>query len=73
MASRRQRCRQARYQRYTKVHELHRGGHTQLEIAEKVGIGAETVASANEFQLAFPAMASLALAWRSGCDTTLDI
>jgi hypothetical protein len=33
----------ARYQRYTKVHELHRGGHTQLEIAEKVGIGAETV------------------------------
>jgi hypothetical protein len=25
------------------VHELHRGGHTQLEIAEKVGIGAETV------------------------------
>jgi transposase len=41
--TRRQRCRQARYQRYTKVHELHRGGHTQLEIAEKVGIGAETV------------------------------
>jgi transposase len=41
--ARRQRCRQARYQRYTKVHELHRGGHTQLEIAEKVGIGAETV------------------------------
>jgi transposase len=39
----RQRCRQARYQRYTKAHELHRGGHTQLEIAEKVGIGAETV------------------------------
>jgi transposase len=28
--ARRQRCRQARYQRYTKVHELHRGGHTQL-------------------------------------------
>jgi hypothetical protein len=26
--TRRQRCRQARYQRYTKVHELHRGGHT---------------------------------------------
>jgi transposase len=25
------------------VHELHRGGHTHLEIAEKVGIGAETV------------------------------
>jgi transposase len=41
--TRRQRCRQARYQRYTKVHELHRGGHTQLKIAEKVGIGAETV------------------------------
>jgi hypothetical protein len=41
--TRRQRCRQARHQRYTKVHELHRGGHTQLEIAEKVGIGAETV------------------------------
>ena len=41
--ARRQRCRQARYQRYTKVHELHRGGHTQLEVAEKVGIGAETV------------------------------
>ena len=30
-------------QRYTKVHELHQGGHTQLEIAEKVGMGAETV------------------------------
>jgi transposase len=41
--ARRRRCRQARYQRYTKVHELHRGGHAQLEIAEKVGIGAETV------------------------------
>jgi hypothetical protein len=41
--ARRQRCRQARYQRYTKVHELHRGGQTQLEIAEKVGVGAETV------------------------------
>jgi transposase len=27
--TRRRRCRQARYQRYTKVHELHRGGHTQ--------------------------------------------
>jgi hypothetical protein len=40
---RRQRCQQARYQRYTKVHELHRGGHTQLAIAEKAGIGAETV------------------------------
>ena len=41
--ARSQRCRQARYQRYTKVHELHRGGHTQLAIAEKVGIGAETI------------------------------
>jgi transposase len=36
--ARRQRCRQARYRRYTKVHELHRGGQTQLEIAENVGI-----------------------------------
>jgi hypothetical protein len=40
--------------------------------------GIESVAFANEFKLAFPAMASLALAslalaWRSGCDTTLDI
>jgi predicted transcriptional regulator len=41
--ARRQRCRQARYQRYTKVHELQREGQTQLEIAKKVGIGAETV------------------------------
>lgn len=41
--ARRKRCRQACYQRYTKVHELHRRGHTQLQIAEKVGIGAETV------------------------------
>jgi transposase len=41
--ARRQRCRQARYQWYTKVHELHQGGHTQLEIAEKAGIGAVTV------------------------------
>ena len=41
--TRRQRCRQARYQRYTKVHELQREGHTQLQIAEQVGIGAETV------------------------------
>jgi Transposase len=30
-------------QRYTKVHELHQGDHTQPEIAEKVGMGAETV------------------------------
>jgi transposase len=41
--ARRQRCRQARYQRYPTVHELHRQGQTQLEIADKVGIGAETV------------------------------
>jgi hypothetical protein len=41
--ARRQRCRQARYQRYLTVHELHRQGQTQLEIADKVGIGAETV------------------------------
>ena len=43
ISARRQRCRKARYQRYTKVHELQREGHTQLQIAEKVGIGAETV------------------------------
>jgi transposase len=42
--ARRQRCRQARYQRYMSVHELRRQGRTQLEIAERVGIGAETVA-----------------------------
>jgi transposase len=41
--ARRQRCRQARHQRYTKVHELQQEGQTQLEIVEKVGIGAETV------------------------------
>jgi transcriptional regulator with XRE-family HTH domain len=41
---RRQRCRQSRYQRYVTVHELRRQGQTQLQIAEKVGIGAETVA-----------------------------
>ncbi len=33
----------ARYQRYMTVHELHRQGHTQQEIAEKVGIKADTV------------------------------
>ena len=42
--ARRQRCRQARYQRYLKVRELRRQGQTQLEIAARVGIGAETVA-----------------------------
>ncbi len=41
--ARRQRCRQARYQRYMTVRELHRQGHTQQEIAEKVGIRADTV------------------------------
>jgi transposase len=43
LEARRQRCRQARYQRYMTVHELHRQGHTQQEIAEKVGIRADTV------------------------------
>jgi transposase len=41
--ARRQRCRQARYQRYMAVRELHRQGHTQQEIAERVGIRADTV------------------------------
>jgi transposase len=41
--ARRQRCRQARYQRYMTVHELRRQGHTQQEIGEKVGIRADTV------------------------------
>jgi transposase len=39
-----QRCRQARYERYRTVVELGRQGNTQLQIAEKVGVGAETVA-----------------------------
>jgi hypothetical protein len=42
--ARRQRCRQAHYQRYISVRELRRKGQTQLEIAEAVGIGAETIA-----------------------------
>lgn len=42
--ARRQRCRQARYERYLAVVELGRHGHTQLSIAETLGIGAETVA-----------------------------
>ena len=42
--ARRRRCRQARYERYRAVIELGRQGHTQLAIAEKVGIGPETVA-----------------------------
>jgi hypothetical protein len=36
-----QRCRQARYERYQAVVELRRQGNTQLQIAEKVGVGAE--------------------------------
>jgi transposase len=39
-----QRCRQARYERYQAVIELSNQGYTQLEIAERVGIGAGTVA-----------------------------
>jgi transposase len=39
-----QRCRAARYERYLAVVELGRQGQTQLAIAEKVGVGAETVA-----------------------------
>jgi transposase len=41
---RRLRCREARYQRYLAVVEAHRQGQTQLEIARKVGMSAETVA-----------------------------
>jgi len=42
--ARRQRCRQARYERYRAVVELGRQGHTQLAIAEKMGMAADTVA-----------------------------
>jgi len=42
--ARRQRCRQARYQRYLAVVELRRQGYTQLAIAERIGIRSETVA-----------------------------
>jgi len=42
--ARRQRCRQARYQRYLAVLDLHRQGHTQLAIADKIGIGPTTIA-----------------------------
>jgi transposase len=42
--ARRQRCRQARYERYLAVVELHRQGHTQLAIAERIGIRPETIA-----------------------------
>ena len=41
--ARRQRCRQARHQRYMEVHALHRQGQTQLQIAEKTGIDPGTV------------------------------
>jgi transposase len=41
---RRLRCREARYQRYVAVVEAHRQGQTQLQIARKVGMSAETVA-----------------------------
>ncbi len=37
-------CRRARYERYLAVVELGRQGHTHLAIAERVGVGAETVA-----------------------------
>jgi transposase len=42
--ARRQRCRQARYERYVAVVEFRSQGLTQLAIAEKVGIAADTVA-----------------------------
>src|SRR5215467_1295580 len=42
--ARRQRCRQARYERYQAVVELGRQGYTQVAIAERMGLGADTVA-----------------------------
>ena len=42
--ARRQRCRQARHERYLAVVELGRQGQTQLAIAERMGMDAETVA-----------------------------
>jgi transposase len=42
--ARRQRCRQARYERYLAVVELGRQGYTQLAIADKMGMAADTVA-----------------------------
>src|SRR4030095_16269933 len=42
--ARRRRCRQARYEGYLATVELRRQGHTQLAIAEKVGIAPNTVA-----------------------------
>jgi transposase len=41
--ARRQRCRQARYERYLAVKELALQHHTQLAIAEKVGVSMGTV------------------------------
>jgi DNA-binding NarL/FixJ family response regulator len=42
--ARRQRCRHARCERYLAVVELHRQGHTQLAIAERIGIRPKTIA-----------------------------
>ena len=42
--ARRQRCREARYQRYMAVVELRKQGYTQEAIAERVGLQPETVA-----------------------------
>src|SRR4029453_16608422 len=42
--ARRQRCRQARYERYQAVVELGRQGYTQLAIAERMGLDPDTVA-----------------------------
>jgi transposase len=42
--ARRQRCREARLERYMAVKELRRQGYTQEQIAERMGMDAETVA-----------------------------
>lgn len=42
--ARRERCRQARYERYVTVMGLRRQGQTQVQIAEKVGMAPDTVA-----------------------------
>jgi transposase len=42
--ARRQRCREARLERYMAVKELRRHGYTQEQIAERIGMDAETVA-----------------------------
>lgn len=49
--ARRQRCRQARYERYVAVVELGRQGYTQLAIAERMGLGADSGALAACTQL----------------------